>query len=168
MLYFAYGSNMSTARLRARVPSAVALGRAYLPRHRLAFHKIGRDGSAKCDIVSDDHAVGVHGVVFVIDLAERGMLDEAEGLGRGYGVQQVSVHASSGEPLDAFAYVATAVDPLLRPYAWYLHHVLAGAIEHALPHDYVAMIRDTVACDDPDRERHARELSIYVDRINNR
>ena len=36
-LYFAYGSNMSTPRLQARLPHARPLGPAWLDGHRLAF-----------------------------------------------------------------------------------------------------------------------------------
>ncbi|RMD60293.1 MAG: gamma-glutamylcyclotransferase, partial [Planctomycetota bacterium] len=49
MLYFAYGSNMSTPRLRRRVSRAVPVATARLPGCRLAFHKLGADGSGKCD-----------------------------------------------------------------------------------------------------------------------
>jgi hypothetical protein len=49
MLYFAYGSNMSVSRLVARTPSAQPLGRCALRGHQLRFHKVGGDGSAKCD-----------------------------------------------------------------------------------------------------------------------
>ncbi len=37
MLYFAYGSNLWKAGMRARCPAAKALGRAVLPDHRLVF-----------------------------------------------------------------------------------------------------------------------------------
>ena len=36
--YFAYGSNLSTERLRARVPSARARGRGRLPHHAFTYH----------------------------------------------------------------------------------------------------------------------------------
>ena len=39
-LYFAYGSNLHPPRLRARTPSARALGRADLEGYRLLFHKL--------------------------------------------------------------------------------------------------------------------------------
>ncbi|TNF88372.1 MAG: gamma-glutamylcyclotransferase, partial [Gammaproteobacteria bacterium] len=41
LYYFAYGSNMSPARLQARVPSARPLGVYRLKGHRLSFHKRG-------------------------------------------------------------------------------------------------------------------------------
>ncbi|RYB04774.1 gamma-glutamylcyclotransferase family protein [Lichenibacterium ramalinae] len=37
MLYFAYGSNMNRADMRARCPAAVPLGPAHLPDHALVF-----------------------------------------------------------------------------------------------------------------------------------
>lgn len=39
MLYFAYGSNLHVAGLRARCPGAERLGRAVLPDHRLVFRR---------------------------------------------------------------------------------------------------------------------------------
>ena len=46
-LYFAYGSNLFSARMRERVPSAQARGPARLAGHRLTVDKPGRDGTAK-------------------------------------------------------------------------------------------------------------------------
>ena len=46
-LYFAYGSNLSSPRLRARVPSARPEGVARLEGQRLALDKPGRDGTAR-------------------------------------------------------------------------------------------------------------------------
>ena len=65
---FAYGSNMFTARLRERVPSAAAIGIGHLPRCILKWHKPGRDGSGKCDIertAANERAVW--GVIFELE-----------------------------------------------------------------------------------------------------
>lgn len=162
LYYFAYGSNMSSTRLRARVPSARPLGIAVADGLRLAFHKIGRDGSAKCDIVpAADPTQQVHGVVFHIDPAHRPALDAAEGLGNGYAAVELDVALNGDHRITVFAYQATQVDPSLSPYTWYLDHVVRGAREHGLPAEYVALIQ-TIPCQhDTDSERHARELSIY-------
>ena len=78
--YFAYGSNLSRERLRARVPEAVAMGAARLPHWTLCFDKHGRDGSAKASI---RRAVGqeVWGAVYrmMCEAARNG--SEGEGLG---------------------------------------------------------------------------------------
>ena len=48
MLYFAYGSNMCTGRLRQRVPSAAPVRIAKLLNRSLRFHKRSDDRSGKC------------------------------------------------------------------------------------------------------------------------
>ena len=45
MKYFAYGSNMSLARLQERVPSARKLEIVTLKNHQLRFNMSGTDGS---------------------------------------------------------------------------------------------------------------------------
>lgn len=161
MYYFAYGSNMSSRRLQARVPSARKVGTGVLEWHVLKFHKAGRvDGSAKCDAcVSDDADHRVHGVVFDIAEHERASLDSVEG--PGYALKDIRVALESGEEVEAYMYYATDIDPALRPWHWYRHHVLSGALEHSLPEPYVKQIREVVVEEDPDRERHLRELAIY-------
>ncbi|AGA92188.1 AIG2-like family protein [Thioflavicoccus mobilis 8321] len=163
MLCFAYGSNMSLARLRVRAPSAefVAIGR--LIAHRLAFHKVGwKDGSAKCDAQftgsPDDEVLGV---VYEIARVDKPRLDKAEGLGRGYDQKQVDI-ATERERLNVQIYFATAIDPFLKPYHWYKQHVLIGARENGLPSDYVARIAAVESIEDPAPRRRARELGIYA------
>ena len=158
-LNFAYGSNMSSHRLRARTPSARSLGPARLPGHRLAWCKKGSDGSAKCHIVetgrSDDV---VWGVLYEIDIDEKRLLDEAEGLGVHYVHRDVRVDTDAGA-VDAGAYFAIDSDDSLQPFDWYVGFVLAGAVEHALPPEYVAAIGAVPAVVDPDAARRARNLS---------
>ena len=104
MHYFAYGSNMSTSRLRERVPSAEALGCFALGGHDLRFHKPSKDGSGKCDAYLTKNAVNIiYGVLFKIDPKEKPALDKAEGLGYGYNQKEITVTASDGS-------LVTAVD----------------------------------------------------------
>ena len=139
-LYFAYGSNMSSARLRGRTPSAhpVCIGR--LPHHRRLWHKRGSDGSGKCDVVfaGADSDEAVWGVLFEIDEAEKAALHRAEGLGVGYLEKTVAVLTEAGVR-HAMTYQAKPgqTDATLRPFAWYKAHVVRGAREHGLPADCV-------------------------------
>lgn len=161
MLYFAYGSNMSLPRLRARVPSAQRLNVATLPAYRLAFHKIGTDGSAKCNIVPCTGNC-VYGVLYRMDARHRAALDRAEGCGHGYEAAQLDVIALDGRRVNAFSYFATAIDDRLLPFDWYLQHVLNGARDNALPADYTAVIASVTTVEDPDPHRSGRELAIHV------
>jgi len=163
-LYFAYGSNMSTARLRARTPSARPLGTAVLSGHLLRFHKRSKDRSGKCDAFeTGDSADSVIGVLYAIDPDERQKLDAAEGLNKGYRDATVTVVDAQGRRRKALVYLATPdfIDGSLKPYSWYRDHVLAGSVEHALPEEYVrAFVESVDAQSDPDQGRERRERSV--------
>lgn len=163
ILYFAYGSNMSSRRLYSRLPEARWLGAARLEGHALRFHKVGqRDDSGKCDAApTGDPNDRVWGVVYALSAADLIRLDRIEGRGEGYDRWTVAVVAASGKPVEAQTYVATCTDPMLTPLDWYLFHVIQGAREAALPRDYVAGIETVAAARDPDSARRARELAIY-------
>jgi len=162
MLYFAYGSNMSTPRLINRVSSARVVAVARLKQHRLKFHKKGKDTSGKCDAeFTNDAKDVVYGVVFEIAASQKAKLDEKEGLQNGYEEKKVSVYTGNGEELKAVTYYATHIEQTLKPYEWYKEHVLRGAREHGLPAEYVTTIKTVQAIPDPDKSRHDSELSIY-------
>ena len=162
MLYFAYGSNMSSRRFQARVPSGRQLGVAALHGHVLAFHKKSIDGSAKCGLVDtgnpDDR---VYGVLYSFDADQLPQLDLAEGNGYSYHRRTVEVAPGRGAMLQVKCYFAADVSSGLVPYSWYREHVLAGARVAGLPAWYIAQISSIECLDDPDERRHARELSIY-------
>lgn len=160
--YFAYGSNMSLARIRKRVPSATRINTCRLPNHTLKFHKIGADGSAKCDAYFTGNPKDqLHGALFLIDPAEKVHLDAAEGLHAGYELKTVQLHDETGRQFEAFTYYATHVDPHLMPFQWYVHHVVVGAHESTLPVPYIADLQATRAVPDPDANRAAKERGIY-------
>jgi hypothetical protein len=164
MLYFAYGSNMSFRRLRQRAASARRVTVATLLGHELRFHKVGQDGSGKCDAYeTGDERDAVIGVVFDIDDPDKSMLDAAEGLGHGYGEKNVGLLTPADKRLEALTYYALAVDPVLRPFDWYKQHVLNGAAEAGLPGEYIQYaIHGVESISDHDRMRHASELAIYL------
>ena len=161
--YFAYGSNMSLERLRARVPSAELVCVAILPAHVLKFHKHSKkDGSGKCDAAfTGDSEDRVFGALYSIQTNQMRQLDIVEGLGHGYARKTVSVHTSSGETFSAETYIATKFDSSLRPFDWYKEHVLRGARSIGLPESYIASIEVVVADVDAEEERRTTELAIY-------
>jgi hypothetical protein len=162
MLYFAYGSNLSTVRLTGRVPSAELITTGQLRQHRLLFHKIGRDGSAKCDACfTEQEGDFLYGALYQIDPKQKNHLDQAEGLGNGYQTKQVTVITGSGNILTAFTYYATRTAADIKPFHWYKKHVLSGAREHCFPGPYIEKIAAIVSIDDKNLHRTERELSIY-------
>jgi gamma-glutamylcyclotransferase (GGCT)/AIG2-like uncharacterized protein YtfP len=156
--YFAYGSNMLSARLRARCPTAEARGIASVEGYRLGFCKRGRDGSGKAGFAPCADGARLYGVVYELDEADLSALDRIEGVGLGYDrVDGFTVQTGSA-PLAVATYVADArfVHPVLKPFDWYLRLVLAGALEHGLPDTYVAAIEAVPFLVDPDAGRPGR------------
>ena len=161
MNYFAYGSNMAVDRLQERVSSVRLIGVYRLASHVLRFHKIGKDGSAKCDaFFTGSRSDVIEGVAFEIDRADVEVLDRIEGRGYGYETKTVRVTDADGD-LEAFTYVATDIDEALHPFTWYKNHVLVGATKAGLSHGYVAWIEGVKAVRDPDQTREKRELAIH-------
>ena len=163
MRYFAYGSNMSLPRLRQRIPEVVRIGRFILAEHSLRFHKIScRDGSAKCDAYSTGHPEDqVIGIVFEIDAAAKPVLDAYEGLHHGYEEKTVIVMGPEQQSVEAFMYYATHIDSSLKPYSWYLQHVLMGATDCEFPPDYIEKLHTIATMEDTDWQRDAAERAIY-------
>jgi cation transport regulator ChaC len=159
-VYFAYGSNMSTARLRKRMPSCKPLGIATLPGHALRFHKRSTDKSGKCNAFASGEDNSVVGVLFSFDPTERVELDKAEGVGSGYEHAMVTVVNDKGRRRKVLTYLATPdyIDNSLKPYDWYKDFVLAGGREHGLPPEYVAEYIESVeAIQDLDKARDKKQ-----------
>jgi hypothetical protein len=160
--YFAYGSNMSLVRLQERVPSARKLEIVTLKNHQLRFNMSGTDNSGKCDSYETNNSEDlVIGVLFEINVNEKVILDRAESLGTGYNEKFVFVQNGSGEIFEALIYCAIKTDDSLKPYSWYLNHVIVGAKETKLPTDYLAVIESVECIEDPNKNREVKERAIY-------
>lgn len=166
MKYFAYGSNMSLLRLQERVPSAKRLESATLKNHQLRFNMRSADGSGKCDSFQTNNIEDiVIGALFEINKNEKAILDQAESLGYGYDEKLVLVHNSSGEAFEALTYYAIRIDTSLRPYYWYLNHVILGAKETNVPTDYLDVIESIECIVDPDSARDEKQRAMYNETI---
>ncbi|MES1923950.1 gamma-glutamylcyclotransferase family protein [Salinisphaera sp. T31B1] len=162
MYYFAYGSNMLTARLAERVPAVRPAGPAWLTHHQLHFHLRGSDGSGKCNVLHTGQADDiVHGVLFELDAARLTRLHAAEG--PPYAFLELDVGTAEG-PCRAAIYRGKPayLDDTLVPYDWYCAFVVGGAREHGLPADYVETLAAVASHSDPDplrARRNARTLA---------
>ena len=144
-LYFAYGSNLLSRRMRARVSSARAVGTAWVDGQRLSLGKAGRDGSGKATLVADPDA-RVWGVLYAIDPAHWKRLD---GFEPGYTRVALVVTTERRERVRASTYVAppTAIYPVA--FAWYKRFIVEGAREHDLPAPYVEALSQLPEQPDP-------------------
>ncbi len=135
-LYYAYGSNMSTRRLRERVESAQAIGTARLRGKRWACNKLGRDGTGKANLVDDPTGL-VWGVLWRIDPGEWPRIDRFEG-----GYQRVEVHVETvdGGEHRALTYVSERLTQRPVPSAPYRDWLLEGAREHGLPDAWIELL----------------------------
>lgn len=165
IFYFAYGSNMCSARLRDRVPSARPLAIGKITGYRLVFHKRSRDGSSKANAYfTGRESDFVWGVIFALDPSEKAALDHAEGLRYGYDETTVTVASGAGD-VAAVMYYATDIDDRLLPYSWYVRFAVIGAREHSLPAHYVQAIERTAQIEDPDAPRDAENRAIGDDLV---
>ncbi|MGA1476131.1 MAG: gamma-glutamylcyclotransferase family protein [Prochlorothrix sp.] len=162
--YFAYGSNLLTQRLTAgdRCPSATPLTTGFLAGHCLMFHKLGRDGSGKCDVLPTGNLGDrVYGAVFRIAIGDRQNLDRVESLGIGYRAVWVTVQTPRS-PILALAYRALQTQDNLLPFEWYRQLVIAGAQEHRLPTTYLNQICQVPSIPDPDPWRHQHHINLLT------
>jgi uncharacterized protein (TIGR00369 family) len=143
-LYFAYGSNMASARLAARVPSPRPLGPARLAGFAWRCNKRAADGSAKANLVAESDAE-TWGVLWEIDAASWSELDRVEG-----GYERVAVEVEhGGTGRRAHTYVSDRIVEGTPPAGWYGGLVLGGAHEHALPAAWIATLEAALGAHAP-------------------
>src|SRR5271168_4899815 len=116
--YFAYGSNMSTAQMRARVGEVAEDRTGVLKNYELVFNKKVRGGTAAANIRPAQGSV-VHGVLYKISDSSYRNLDRFEGAPVHYRRIQIEVLDAGGHTLPAEAYIATKVEKGLHPAAHY-------------------------------------------------
>lgn len=114
-LYFAYGSNLDGAQMRARCPSARALGRARLEGHALAFGGFsGHWGGAVASVVRvRGHAV--EGVLYALTEVDLRALDAFEGHPWVYERVARVVTGEGGARRRAFVYALRVLGPSPHP-----------------------------------------------------
>lgn len=157
--YLAYGSNLYPPRLAARLEEIKIVGVVALPAWSLRFHKLGADGSGKCDLFPDPDDIAF-GAIYEISATDRARLDRIEGVGHGYHGDFIDI-AEHGE---VYVYRAerSYVDTSLEPFDWYHEFVLAGARHHALPPDYIGRIARVAPVRDSNARRRAENLAILA------
>jgi gamma-glutamylcyclotransferase len=162
-LYFAYGSNMLVARLKARCHSARVIGKAKALGHTLDFTKPGKDGSGKATLIdAANQDLHVPGVLFEIKKTDLPSLDRAEGAGFGYDRNdEFPVELVDGkERMEVATYIASRTEAHLKPFDWYIALVIAGARQHQLDPDHRRRLRAVDYVNDTNFARKGRTDAI--------
>ncbi len=104
-----------------------------------------------------------YGVLFEFDSSDRSVLDEHEGLGRGYHEETVELF-SNGEAVEAVTFIADsdAIDESLSPYTWYKDFVVEGAKQNSINSEYITYLEGFIALTDPDKSREERNRKILL------
>jgi gamma-glutamylcyclotransferase (GGCT)/AIG2-like uncharacterized protein YtfP len=141
--YFAYGSNMASATMRAICATERFCGPARLSGRRLAFTRRSvRSSSGVADIVRDRDR-DVWGALYTVGASELEVLDHKEGRGVAYEREDVIVHDGDGGERRVMVYSVIAKRAVeVCPSQDYMRLLIAGGVERSLPADYVAGLRD--------------------------
>jgi len=78
VLYFAYGSNLSTKYVRNYTPSAVFIQRAFLPNFHLEFRRYSDNLKGGISTIIEAPGEMVHGVIYDVEAREIEALDVLE------------------------------------------------------------------------------------------
>jgi cation transport regulator ChaC len=145
VIYFAYGSNLSTAQMIDRVSSSRVVGPAELGGYEFAFNKKSEDPStgrvsAKANVREAARSV-VWGVCYELTQQQFDRLVEKEG---GYDViQLLPTDLRSGRAIAARTFVAKPSRlTTARPTAEYVETIVGGLLEHGAPEAYVSKVRN--------------------------
>ncbi len=164
LYYLAYGSNLHPHRLSERVASCRPIEMVVLDNYSLRFHKRSKDNSGKCNAFYTGHSEDrIHGVIYEFNSTEKKVLDNIEGIGKGYEVKFLSIPVFGIEQ-EVFIYTAIEdyIDETLKPYSWYKELVLQGAIFHGFPRFHIDALTKIEAMPDPNDERRAKHVALLV------
>lgn len=162
MLNFAYGSNLLSERLLARVPQARFVGIGWLPGWRFALNIRSEDGSAKANAIHTARPSDVlHGALYELDDAGKLTLDRYEDVGGSYRLAHAIAETAAG-PSEVYLYVGSGSSLVegLSPYDWYLGFILAGARQRGLPGDFIEELLSVSTVRDADPVRSAKNKAL--------
>jgi hypothetical protein len=149
-LYFAYGSNLDWAQIRKRCPSVKPVSVAAARDYRLAFTRFSTSRQCGAADILPSPGSEVWGMVYEMDQAEIGVLDECEGFRPGrpreenaYERVEIVVwktgSAASGQRVWTYV-VVRKLDPCPRPSAEYKRLMVNGARHWGFPAAYLELL----------------------------
>ena len=142
MLYFAYGSNMNEAELRARGVTILRAEKAFLKNHKIALTRYAQTrGGGVLDIIPN-HDV-VEGVLFELSDKDRDKIDTKEGVKvHAYEPIPVDIETEDGKVLNGVLTYQVCKKEVPPPSSQeYKDSVLKGASAHSLSEEYRAKLK---------------------------
>ena len=137
-LYFAYGSNLFTERIRINNPSATYRNIGRLADHKLDFNHFSRRWRGAAATVVPGQGEEVWGVLWELEDEDLTSLDDQEGVPHVYNRIEVAVELPSGEEVAAVSYrLVVPLQEDRRPSGVYKDVIVKGAREHKLPQHYI-------------------------------
>ena len=132
-LYIAYGSNLNTAQMKMRCPTAKPIAKSWLHDHRLVFQ--GYPYGAHANVIPEE-GQEVPVVVWEISPRDEKALDRYEGVAGGYYTKEYMTVEVAGEMEEALIYIMTPHGYGI-PTDMYLHTIAEGYRDFRLPIDYL-------------------------------
>ena len=138
--YFAYGSNMDAAQMRARCPSARKVANGVVRGVCLVFNRRGTyrpGGVASIEPCTPNSQV--HGIVWRLSAEDLQRLDDIEDP-NAYRRELVRVWEVEADPIEAVTYRAIPEADEITPDAEYLAIIITAAKEAGFPVNYLEML----------------------------
>jgi len=146
-LYFAYGSNLKSQRIRRRAPSATFIGQVTLDDWRLGFNIVGKTGEGEGggigNLIAAPQRV-VHGFLFSIEGPDFEKLIKIEE-SMGYEVKEMTVQTAYGVPIPRVSvFVGDGSSREYRPTSEYFELITQGLRERGVEPSYIARLEEHV------------------------
>ena len=143
MLYFAYGSNLSTKYVRNYTPSATFVRRALLPNFHIEFRRYSDNLKGGISTIIEAPGKMVHGVIYEVDSKEIEALDILEKVPLGvYKREGFEVLGEDGKWYKADLYRVVKPEGPYTPAKKYVGWMVEGMKEHDIEPAYAKKFVD--------------------------
>ncbi|HEX3082249.1 MAG TPA: gamma-glutamylcyclotransferase family protein [Candidatus Saccharimonadia bacterium] len=139
MLYFAYGSNMSSEQMQHRCPGSVSMGRAKLADYELRFDGISQNWGSAVANIEPMAGHSVLGSLYEVSKEHLELLDGFEHVPVNYQRRLLRVQSPTMGRRQAVVYMR-AGKGLGSPNYRYLWQLIKGGVENRIPIDYLAQV----------------------------
>ena len=141
MLYFAYGSNLSTKYVRQYTPSAVYVRRALLPNFHIEFRRYSDNLKGGISTIIEAPGEMIHGVIYEVNPNEIAALDILEKVPLGvYKREGFKVLGEDGKWYTADLYRVVKPEGPYTPAKKYVSWMIDGMKEHRIDPSYAKKI----------------------------